>query len=47
MLCQKIIPLDDKGKASTYCMLELGHKGDCEPAPYIREHYKIEKKEKK
>ena len=46
MLCQKIINLDDKGKASTYCMLKMGHTGKCEVSPYIQAHYS-KKEEKK
>ena len=29
ILCMNKIPLDDKGRSNTYCMLDIGHEGKC------------------
>ena len=32
-LCQKAVPLPKTAQACTYCMLPMGHSGDCVPEP--------------
>jgi hypothetical protein len=51
MICNKLISLPDPEMAAlnkesrvvTYCILELGHAGECVPEQRIKEAYEVKK----